>query len=551
MKKNYISIYFLAALLVVFAIITSCSKDEFVSQPDNLYSENGLVRFGFNISDLWAPDEIGDSAPESGTKSSGVRYTDPIPMDCIEGDGSSTDILIYMIEEDCPPETDTISTKADSDYEFGIYAYQVPTSSVGGATAYSNTFEKIESFMDNVGVDINGTTYAGGPKYWPGASCYLQFYAYAPYFYSSTVEGKTVSSIEGLTIDNSNFLPILKYEVPTDVSKHTDIKDGKADFRIGSNTADVEITLSHILSQIQVQKGSLDEGKILYISFNNIYCKGDRIMATPQKVGENDVEWVIKSDIKNFIQEINMDVSSLTPRQDIGAVMYMLPQTLSDDATIEIKLRVNSTDPNSSDPTNPSSRYNDYILKKQLNDFVGNWEPNKKYTYVISTPEEVEVVVTDEVTVDESGNPVKKNLRIINNGLSTSYIKATIHGVWVIPNGTDKYEDDQVAASWNKEVEGTFVWGSNNNGNEPTNTATKGWYKHTDGYYYHLNPVKSGAETAKLFEKFTLDVLPPIDGAVLDLTIVVQSVLAADVNLAWPNVITDKLKSKPFGENEE
>ena len=151
------------------------------------------------------------------------------------------------------------------------------------------------------------------------------------------------------------------------------------------------------------------------------------------------------------------------------------------------------------------------------------------YTYVISTPEEVEVSVTDEI----EGN-VKKNLRITNSGMSSAYIRAAITGNWVIPGGDEPSEDDVIVADWT-DADGTFEWGDKIYTDAATAKANNGWYRHTDGYYYLLDPVAKGAQAETLFKTYTLT-SSPVAGAVLDLTILVQAVLPADMPYAWPDI---------------
>lgn len=545
MKMNiYINRYLKGAFLACAVLLSACNKEDVVSSNQHKGNSTNKVTFGITSSTRWTEDVIGGAAGSAQTKAS--SSTEMVPMD-IEGGDLGTQIYMYMVEEDVPTVTDTMSvaTKSGSASEpdwtnIGIYSFQVP------AAADKDTYDPQEAsvFMDNICLKTDGS-YSGGDKYWPGSSSMLQFFAYQPYHNHKDSDGNLAVSgaadvqVPGLTITNTGNLPKFTYVVPTTIADQNDLKDGASELINGAVTDQVQISLYHLMSQIEVKAGTLDEGFIKSISFKNIYNKGDRFIGTPVANG-----WEIDTDNKvNYVQNLNLDINAsrdaLNTNPVLGDTMYLMPQTLHDDAQIEIVIEVTSINPHSTDPNNPN-RTQEYTLTKQLKAFVSTWAPNKKYSYIISTPEEVEVLITDSV----NGN-VKSNLTIMNTGLSDVYIRATFVGSWVIPNETETYVDDVIVADWDPTESGYFNWGADNANSEPTSNARTGWHKHSDGFYYHLNPVSRGQETAKLFEKYTLT-SSPIAGAVLDFTIIVQAVQATDVQFAWPDAITQYFSQAAF-----
>lgn len=424
--------------------------------------------------------------------------SETLPMDCEGYEG--TQIYMFMTEEDNLENNhvQTIDTRAgEGSPALGVYAFKstseeyVPSPDAEGAV-----------FMDNLNLSTYGTE-TNPYMYWPGNGTWLKFFAYMPY----------ADSVEGLSVATSGNQAKFTYTVPTDLSKQCDVMDGVSGLIAGDVTDVVEISLEHVMSQIKVKAGTLDEGVINSITFKNIYNAGDRIMASDS--------WTIAESKSDYVQTFDPGIKPASGAV-IGEEMYLLPQTLRDDAVIEISMTITSQGPTG------DNRVNTYILSKKLNEFTAAWQKDKIYTYVISTPEEVEVEVTDKV----EGN-VKSDLRIINTGLAVSYIRVAIAGSWVIPNETETYEDDVIVADWT-DADGEFVWSDKIYDTVQQAHDNKGWYKHTDGFYYYMVPVPRGAETAKLFETYTLK-SSPVAGAVLDLTILAQAVIAEDASIVWPD----------------
>ena len=532
----------MAALLGAGVIITSCNKEEVISQPEKKPETSDIIRFGINMFNNWLPDNIGEDALESATKSEGATYSESLPMDCLEGEGPATEIHMYMIEEELPPVIDTVETKADAttpDYVYGLYAFQMQTSAVNSSSPeYAGTSAQAFNGMSNLGLTEDGQTYYGGDKYWPGDAWWLKFFIYSPY-HSASDANLTLS-----TVANNDPTPKFIYTVPTTVAEQHDLMSGTSSLIQGSVTNEVAINMEHILSQIQVKAGTLDEGKIMSIAFKNIYNKGERIMITPDGNGSS---WTLLPEtagaadlsIADYTKSFGtqgIDVSTITSsNNELVAPMYLLPQTLSDAATIEVVMKVESTD-----PTSDVTRENTYTLTKSLKAFVATWAPNKKYTYVISTPEEVEVEVTD--VVDNSGAyPVKRDLQIKNTGLSTVYVRASVVGNWVMPNDTPEFDDDMIVAEWQtvadatkgKVPDGEFVYNGGTHAPKLPESTIGDWI-YINGYYYYTQPLTSGLVAPPLFDSYTLTANPPMANAVFDLTIVAQAVYHTDVALVWP-----------------
>lgn len=546
LRMRHIGIYFRTALMAGSLLFCACNKDELISGNENTLPKSEYISFGIKMSGEWTPD--------SNTKGMQKTRSEALPMESAEGNAPETEIQIYMIEEDLPDvlHTQTPGTKADDeeDKNIGIIAYQLPNTQGSTAGDFNLLASGAEVFMENIYLPTYGAAEGNSYKYWPGAGSWLKFFAYRPYCTtpSDVLKGED-DATEGLALTNiDDIQPQFEYKVPGDVGEHIDLMagttieiEGSKDVMIlGDKLGAVSIALNHILSQIQVKAGVFEfgEGYIKSVSFENIYNYGTKSMISGDWItGKNKA--VFKQDFTEDGTGNGIDLSSLEgDDKNIGSPYYFIPQELPEDATITIVLAVKS-------PTNGGTD-NEYTLSKKLREFTENWKPDKKYTYVISTPEEVEVEVSDEVSDDKSK---KTDLKIRNTGLSPAYIRAAIVGSWVIDDGDGIASDnDKIVADWepDKAEQGTFVWGSDNSGSEPGASAAQGWVKHDDGYYYHLNLVPRGEETAVLFESFTIG-NAPVPDAQLDLTILVQAIYPDDLtHSGWPQEIIDKYTSVAF-----
>ena len=481
----------LMAALMCGLFICSCKKDDPISINKEPSAGSGVVTFDIASSGVWAPDVI-EGADEVATRSN-VKYSESVPMDC-EGDGQAfpEEVYIYMIEDDNSDDTMLIQPQtkveeaADRKVLYGIYAY------MGNGTASEPT-EGIETFMDNLEFYDDGT-YSGGNKYWPGKGHWLQFYAYSPYLTKDATKANYIENREGKS-------PVIHYTVSEDITKHDDILTGKSGKIDGSVTDPVAIEVSHILSKIQVKVGSVAAGKITSLKISGVNDKAEFSLA--------DNKWmsITSSDaIENVVYEQTFDQAQENNTL-LGEPMYLIPQDMPASAKIELTVVVNG---------------NPYTLSKQLNQFITGWSKDKQYTFVISTPHEVEVEVTDEVVMDGT-YPVKQNLKIKNTGLADAYIRVAIVGSWVVDEG----DKTIIVSDW-KETDGTYDW---------TGKSDK-WEEHTDGYYYYLDPIAPGAEAGQLFKSYTLTVdAPPILDSYLQMTILVQAVHEADRHMMFPPAV--------------
>ena len=531
--------------IVAFA----CTRDRIVENPNvgqdpnnGNNSNTDVVTFGFNFENTWTPDVIGDGQqdPYDAKKTAvTISRSQATPMEC-DKDGAIDNIYMYMVEENIPAIAKCgDATRAEGDSNNG--------ESVTTDNGYGNigiiAFHTIDGednsttkvFMDN----INLAEY-DNKTYWPAKGGNIDFYAYYPYYNAQTASSYygDYKVTYGLT-DGGYSTPQIEYEVPVTVDEQYDLMRGYAQTGDYSSSS-VEIDMSHLLSQIQVELGTIDQGEITSIAINNVYYKGKNSYV---EVIDSEAETVKLVPQWSVVKDAEGDKLNYTITEDNGIVkngddivikpMYLMPQELPDNAEIVVTIQV--------------SEGTEYCLKKNLSEITSTWLPNKKYTYTISTPQEVEVDVTDRV-VSEGGAPQKKDLVISNIGMATAYIRLDMVGAWCVDkeniiNGV-KTTETLVVGDWKPAEDGTFVW-ADDGGAEPTTSATvRNWRKGADGYYYYMKPLRRSQKIEgddALFKSYTLSKRGPMADAYLEFSILVQAVLKDDARYLWPEDIKTEL----------
>ena len=531
------STYKLLAAAVLFALLAvGCQKDAKEKVSVNVPSA-GLLSFGITQNDGWStPSTKAEGEPQ--TKGSSFR-SEMLLMDCEDADSPLGDVFIYMVEEDIPaaePQEEVATRAGGSDSAegesavvdsrtYGVFAYQgtysdtVPTDYIpSDATAFGQ--------IQNLMLDTDGK-YECDDIYAPGAGYWLQFIAYAPYM---EVAASAESTNNPALFSNGGY-PSIRYEATSDLAKTTDLlfggrrdANGKLTPICGDlnttndgKTPTVALNLSHILSKIRIDSralaGTITSIKITGIKNSGIYNADNQM--TWDLTGSDEQEYVYIGGTDNSEE------------------YFLLPQELANDAKLEIKVVVPV-------PNSDPAQTREYTLTKNLKALVGQWAPNKQYTYTITTPHEVEVTVSDRIYY-EGTYPVKTDLVIKNNGLADAYIRVALTGAWMVKDtniGSDATVNLTVS-DW-KTDDGEFNWGTDQPRTGVTNSNS--WRLGNDGYYYYMELVKPGETIKPLFESYKLTAPAPTGGAFLAFTILAQGVYAADAQYLFDSDIWNELK---------
>lgn len=156
--------------------------------------------------------------------------------------------------------------------------------------------------------------------YWPGDGHSLQFYAWAPVdAFTATPQIPTETTLE--------------YTVPSDVSGQNDLVVTTTDELDGNSNTVVPLTFRHICTAVRFETGSqMQAGTISSVTLKGIKKTGTYDMATDT--------WALTEATNDFTQELNHATTGTeTAGSEVTSAaqtFMMLPQTLSDGATVEV-----------------------------------------------------------------------------------------------------------------------------------------------------------------------------------------------------------------------
>ena len=189
---------------------------------------------------------------------------------------------------------------------------------------------------------------------------------------------------------------------------------------------------------------------------------------------------------------------------------WFIPQAMTNDVTLTIKYTYGSDE-----------------VKEGVIEFgkalAGvTWNAGELRTYTIRV-DDVNVKIEDTVTIDGSVDDgyvgsVKENVTITNTGNTKAFIRAAIVGQWLDSEGnpvfgfSDKINQLFIVESW---YEDQFGENANHNHGEFVGLAGydqpnryNGWTLCTDGYYYYMTAIDPTAQTATLFDTYTVKQRP-------------------------------------------
>jgi hypothetical protein len=386
-------------------------------------------------------------------------------------------------------------------------------------------FSDMQQFFSNAKLNsTDGSTVSTG-YYWPltTPATSLNFFGYA----KKSANGQITKQnyVDAVSASFSYALPESSQD-PTSAVEQPDMLFAISPNR---NQADgpVEMDFYHALSALQFSVGSVPGNlKIESVTFTNVYSSGNCTYTYARQGDALDFKWsfdagdVRKEYKQTFAKDLfsdgNIPLDEDTAINTAEQTFMMIPQTIADDTRLIIVI---------------SFEGRKYTIDKQLKLMTLKWNPGKLYTFRISSPQEVEVQVTDEVVMDGI-YPVKQNLQIKNTGIADAYIRVAITGSWVVDHTTEQGAATQlIIADWKNSGDpdtddGEFKWGN------------LGIWRHgSDGYYYYMKKTAPGDILEPLFETYKLTANAPMSGAYLNLSILAQGVLDVHAVDLFPDEI--------------
>lgn len=191
--------------------------------------------------------------------------------------------------------------------------------------------KNIQSFFKNLKVSKNGSGSfeSENTYYWPGAIFTLGFMAVSPY------------NPQGLQVvmDGNNIMPSsFVYEVSSSAEAQSDLMISTPRAYNGNEKTPVQLHFRHLCSAVNVKVGTIPQGSIKAITFKNISNKGTYTLASNT--------WSVSQGSKADFAVDFVGTSTNYPTagtetgnpqiNDASATFMMIPQTLPDDAEIEI-----------------------------------------------------------------------------------------------------------------------------------------------------------------------------------------------------------------------
>ena len=358
--------------------------------------------------------------------------------------------------------------------KMGVFTYTYSGSWDG--TQMPDFMYNVEEVKGEDGIYASATNY-----YWPDESQNMRFYAYAPYNSDINTESKTYLSVSS---SSTAGVPQLTYEVPADATAQKDLM--VADDIIESNSilrqSVWNLNFRHILTAVQFMIGEgIPDGKITKVTIKNVVGKGTFYYHNVENGAETTLDhWELEADKTNFTQTLDFTTSG---QQNIlflsgENTFMMIPQELSDDATVEIEM----TDSENATTT--------------LTATIGgtgsrSWEQGETVTYNLSKEHDEYIleVTPGDFTVSYGG------VNSFNEIYITSYLQ--------------KIDDTQEAVSWYAEYydEDTDSWKSTNE--LPDYAALRRYSK--DSYFGYDGSPGYGGTTAER-RRWAMDALEPTKG---------------------------------------
>ena len=357
--------------LIALAVFSACTNE----MENGTHPGKGDQRLSFAVSmggtNAWKPT--------AGTRAASDLGESTYELEPVEMEGKVNGKTVYLTAEvtegfpgDNHPMTRgtqiTETNKKDLMKTFGVSAY----------TDQKGTPDYM--YNEEATLDTDGYWYPTGTYYWP-AKKQLSFYAWYP------------SAADGMTLTDNTHpgAPVMTYIVPDDVKKQQDVMSavviGKDNPTLADGFATTDLTFNHALSAVKFVAGDdLPNCVVKSIKLDGVRYKGTYTLGTDA--------WTLTDDTQAFTLRLNKVVAGnggAITEDGKGETLFMMPQTLSDDAKIEVVL-------------------NDGTADFTVGASIGGtkWEMGKTYTYHISnnfvslvTTNDKFVAFTDETLTDQ------------------------------------------------------------------------------------------------------------------------------------------------------
>lgn len=362
--KAYKNRYLTGSLTALLSclLLFSCSEDELFDRggsPAGEYSDH----ISFGVSPDTGVQTRGAAGMGSGKGEVAgnfvLRAADAPDTLCMQA------VITDGINPSAEPQVVTRSTPIDSKDNF-YNSFHVVAYWKKGDVPVTEQF-----YMDaDVSEQVNNRWTTDNTYYWPGNGHTLQFYALTPDDAGIRMPATPAST------------HLSSYTVPQDVAEQRDILVATTEELSGNYNQAVPLTFEHICTAIKFETGSqMQPGTISSVTLKGIKKTGTYDMAT--------YTWALTEATDDFTQKLNHATTGTeTAGSEVTSAaqtFMMLPQTLSDGATVEVVFQdqVTGTERTLSAPIAGTE-----------------WPQGKTVTYKISITPEYDMSIECEDKVD-------------------------------------------------------------------------------------------------------------------------------------------------------
>lgn len=390
-----------------------------------------------------------------------------------------SDSLFLSVTESSVPHTANPATKSGSQ----------------PASIYLTTFKDTAQtpYLNDLKLTSGDNWTSYNPKtYWPVNYQHLHFFAHS-YNIGENVIVPQYSVKDG-TYSASFGYTTPKSENGTDATIQPDIIFSIAP-SVKESDSPVELPFLHLLSKVRIQAGKIGKDGFeidsLSVTLHNIVRKGSCTLKHPlSKENTENINW-------GLVDTATTAFSHTFTTADES--FMLIPQTLTDNTTFIISFKVGTK----------THTFSSLQLKKMSS----KWEPNKMYTYSITSGEYVESSIIEK---PQTQLFQLASTRIQNTGWTTSYIRAAIIGYWYITDPTSQSE--KIVGMWN--INDTTAGRISK-----ANYWNDYWEVKDDGFYYYKDSlVPAQFVGVPLFDAYELvKTTGPASGSQLKINVSVQS----------------------------
>ena len=348
MKKRHILHWAMGVIMT--PLLGSCAFDEL---HEIAGGGNGVLSFGVEVN-AGAPEvKPMGGATRSGDRADSSASGGAVMSSDVEGFFPTSSVELSSVDgktlyANCD-ERSGINMHNNVDYKATRGSIQTTNNFYNSFALYGYVYDSGSSFTNSTPVNSsingiqmtkNGSEYKASNVYWPGAGKKATFFAVAP----STAKSNVSADQGG---------PKITYTVQKSVESQEDLLVAMATDVICDGKNAPQLTFNHALAAIRFELGDLPAScTVKNVEISGVFNKGD-LSSFESPAWSN--------------QSIDGSGTNTYTITDLNNVMFLMPQTFTDDAQIKLTLNDDS-----------------YYIAKLKDGTNTSWQAGHQYTYKLS-----------------------------------------------------------------------------------------------------------------------------------------------------------------------